>query len=94
MGAFMSVLCFAFSLLELTYCVCNCASAAIPWILIGILCLCIVSRFFRLPGPAQDLTNKHLHRDETDCQRYPVANQGAQFDAPENSTEAIKSVIN
>lgn len=76
--------------LDVVWLICNGCSLIIPWLLLLILLLCIGSRFFRLRGPPEDLG--HLHRDENQCQRYPVANQAAGLDAPENSLSAIKMV--
>lgn len=71
--------------------ICNCAIVVIQWLAIGLLILCIATRFIRLRGPHEGLVMKHLHRDERG-HPYPVANQGAGLDAPENSLSAIKMV--
>lgn len=78
--------------LELIWFLCNFASFLIPWLFVVILLLCIASRFVRLRAPPEELITKHLHRDEDESQKYPVANQGGGFDAPENSLVAIKMV--
>lgn len=72
--------------------ICNFSSLLIPWLLLVFMLLCIGSRFVRLRSPPDSLVTKHLHRDENQCQKFPVANQGAGLDAPENSLSAIQMV--
>lgn len=79
--------------LDWLWLICNGISVLIPFLLVTVLILCIVSRFIRLRGPPEDLVTKLLYKDEHKCQKYPVANQAANLDAPENSLSAIKMVI-
>lgn len=90
------ILCFLVNTLlaglDVVWLICNGCSLLIPWLLLVLLLLCIGSRFVRLRGPPEALITGHLHRDENQSQRYPVANQAAGLDAPENSLSAIKMV--
>lgn len=80
------------SSLDWIWFICNFCSVLIPWLLISLVMLCITSRFIRLRDTPEELVTKHLYRDADDAQKYPVANQGAYLDAPENSISAIKMV--
>lgn len=80
---------FVGSILELVWFLCNLTSFLIPWLFLGLLLLCIASRFLRLRPPPEELVRKLLERDEN---RFPVANQGGGFDCPENSLAAMQMV--
>lgn len=90
------LLCFVVNalstLLEIIWFLCNFSSFLIPWLFLALVLLCLVSRFVRLPAPPEQLVTKHLHKDASDSQKFPIAFEGAGFDAPENSLQAIKMV--
>lgn len=88
------LLCFVLNclstLLEIIWFLCNFSSLLIPWLFAFILLLCLGSRFVRLREPPEQLVTKHLHKDENESQKFPVAFEGAGLDFPGNSLQAIK----
>lgn len=77
------------------------ASAAIPWITLLLIGVCIGSKFFKLRNPCgknilqllgQDVNVMHANDTKCGYLAYAIANRGGQFDAPENSVEALRRV--
>lgn len=89
---------FSFNLLWLC---CTIASAAIPWITLLLVVVCIGSKFFKLRNPSgknvlqllgQDVNQLYANDLKCGYLAWAVANRGGLFDAPENSVEALRKV--
>lgn len=62
-----------------------------PWLMMGVLVLCVASRLFRRKEPRPELVTQLLGESAHTRKAFPVY-RATGFDAPENSLCAIKMV--
>lgn len=79
---------------------CTIASAAIPWLTLLFIVVCVGSKFMKLKtnyGCVMSMLGpdpNKIAEDNLKCGYlyWAVANRGGSYDAPENSVEAVKKV--
>lgn len=67
-----------------------------PWLIILLILVCVVSKFVKLKRSEhlKSFIDKFENVRASDTDLYwPIANRGSSFDVPENSHFALKSVI-
>lgn len=69
----------------------------LPWLIILLILVCVVSKFVKLKRSPhlKSFIDKfeNVDSDDTDQLCWPIANRGSGFDVPENSHFALKQVI-
>lgn len=68
-----------------------------PWLIILLILVCVVSKFVKLKRSThlKSFIDKfeNVNESDTDSLYWPIANRGSSFDVPENSHFALKLVI-
>lgn len=67
---------------------------SMPWLIIFLILVCVVSKFVKLKRSVhlKSFIDKFDNVNDAGSLYWPIANRGSSFDVPENSHFALKSV--